>query len=197
MTVRRIFTKIYIFISLSLAFFRKPGKLGSHTGSKWWPGDPDVEDDPNDPLTRWLNDPVSCLLTTYPNHRMSQHPPRSITVLGKDLITDNFPTVSLVSLTLVSSLECWIMMFINYYITRPTYYTCVQLQFDRLRVVIKRLILLCYILCYGNSHSSFVNRSIQHIGQNVIATALLMSLFPAVVSSPIFSIALLAEKSSL
>jgi len=35
-------------------FFRKPEKLGSHhTGSKWWPGDPDVKGDPNDPLTRW------------------------------------------------------------------------------------------------------------------------------------------------
>ena len=43
------------------AFFRKPEKLGSHTGSKWWPGDPDVKDDPNDPLTRWPNDPVPCL----------------------------------------------------------------------------------------------------------------------------------------
>jgi len=33
-------------------FFRKPEKLGSHTGSKLRPGDPDVKDDPNDPLTR-------------------------------------------------------------------------------------------------------------------------------------------------
>ena len=40
------------------AFFRKPEKLGSHTGSKWWPGDPD----PYDPLTRWPNDPVPRLL---------------------------------------------------------------------------------------------------------------------------------------
>jgi len=79
---------------------------------------------------------------------MSQHPLRSITVLGKDLITDNFPTVSLLSQTLVSSLECWIMMFINYYITRPTYYTCVQLQFDRLRVVIKRLIIMLYVMLW-------------------------------------------------
>jgi len=31
MTVGRLFTKIYIFI---LGFFRKPEKLGSHTGSK-------------------------------------------------------------------------------------------------------------------------------------------------------------------
>jgi len=46
------------------AFFRKPEKLGSHTGSKWWPGDPDVKVDPNDPLTRWHNDPVPCLYGT-------------------------------------------------------------------------------------------------------------------------------------
>jgi len=38
------------YISLSWAFFRKPEKLGSHTGSEWWPGDPDVKDDPNDPV---------------------------------------------------------------------------------------------------------------------------------------------------
>jgi len=36
---RRIFTKVFISISLSWAFFRKPEKLGSHTGSKWWPID--------------------------------------------------------------------------------------------------------------------------------------------------------------
>jgi len=59
MTVGRIFTKIYIFISLSWTFFRKPEKLGSHSGSKWWPGDPDVKDDPNDPLTRWPKWPSS------------------------------------------------------------------------------------------------------------------------------------------
>jgi len=46
-----------------LGFFRKPEKLGSHTGSKWWPGDPDEKDDPNDPLTRWPNDPVPCLMS--------------------------------------------------------------------------------------------------------------------------------------
>jgi len=45
-------------------FFRKPEKLGSHTGSKWWPGDPDVKDDPHDLLTRWPNDPVRCLVPT-------------------------------------------------------------------------------------------------------------------------------------
>ena len=41
------------------AFFRKPEKLGSHTRR-----DPDVKDDPNDPLTRWPNDAIPCLLTT-------------------------------------------------------------------------------------------------------------------------------------
>ena len=61
MTVVRIFTNIYIFI---LCFFQKPEKLGSHTGSKWWPCDPDVEDNPNDQLTRWPNDPVLCLTAT-------------------------------------------------------------------------------------------------------------------------------------
>jgi len=49
---------LYIFI---LGFFWKSEKLGSHTGSKWWPGNPDVKDNPNDPLTRWPNDPVPCL----------------------------------------------------------------------------------------------------------------------------------------
>ena len=48
-----------------LDIFSKTGKKpGLHTGSKWWPGDPDVKDDPNDPLTRWPNDPVPCLLLT-------------------------------------------------------------------------------------------------------------------------------------
>jgi len=47
---------------LYLGLFRKTEKLGSHTGSKWWPGDPDVKDDPNDPLTRWPIDPVPCLM---------------------------------------------------------------------------------------------------------------------------------------
>ena len=46
------------------AFFWKPEKLGSHTWSKWRPGDPDVKDDPNDPLTRLPNDPVPCLTTS-------------------------------------------------------------------------------------------------------------------------------------
>ena len=55
--------KIYIFISLSW-FFWKPKKLGSYTASNWGPGDPDVKDDPNDPLTRWPNDPVPCLVGT-------------------------------------------------------------------------------------------------------------------------------------
>jgi len=59
MTVGRILIKIYIFISLSWAFLKTGKKLGSHTGSKWWP---DVKDDQNDPLTRWPNDPVPCLV---------------------------------------------------------------------------------------------------------------------------------------
>ena len=46
-----------------LGIFQKPEKFGSHTGSKWWPGDPDVKDDPNDPLTRWPSDPVPCLMS--------------------------------------------------------------------------------------------------------------------------------------
>ena len=61
MTVGRIFTKIYIFISLFWAFFRKPEKLGSHTRSEWWPGDqvtrwPERERWPTwpiDPMTQW------------------------------------------------------------------------------------------------------------------------------------------------
>ena len=55
------FSPKYISLYLYLGLFRKPEKLGFHTGSKWWPGDPDVKDDPNDPLTRWPNDPVPCL----------------------------------------------------------------------------------------------------------------------------------------
>ena len=52
---------IYFYIFGVMGIFRKPEKLGSHTGSKWWLGDPDVKDDPDDPLTRWPNDPVPCL----------------------------------------------------------------------------------------------------------------------------------------
>ena len=55
------FSQKYISLYLYLGLFRKSEKLGSHTGSIWWPGDPDVKDDPNDPLTRWPNDPVPCL----------------------------------------------------------------------------------------------------------------------------------------
>jgi len=63
MTVGRIFTKKYIYLYIIiLGFFQKHEKLGSHTRSKWWPGDPDVKNDPNDPLTRWPNDPVPCLV---------------------------------------------------------------------------------------------------------------------------------------
>jgi len=62
MTVGRIFTKIYIFISLSWAFFRKPEKLGSHTRSEWWPGDP---------VTRW---PERERWPTWPIDPMTQWP---------------------------------------------------------------------------------------------------------------------------
>jgi len=50
--------------------------LFSKTGKNWvshrvrmmtrWSGDPDVNDDPSDPLTRWPSDPVPCLI---PIHR--------------------------------------------------------------------------------------------------------------------------------
>jgi len=54
MTVGRIFTKIYIFISLSWAFYenRKNTGLTPSQNDDPVPGDPDVKDDPNDPLTR-------------------------------------------------------------------------------------------------------------------------------------------------
>ena len=48
--------------ALHFGHFRKPEKLGSYTGSKWWPCDPDAKDDPNDPSTRWPGDPVPCLV---------------------------------------------------------------------------------------------------------------------------------------
>ena len=38
------------------AFFRKPEKLWSHTGSKWWPGDQDVK---MTQMTHWTGDPVT------------------------------------------------------------------------------------------------------------------------------------------
>jgi len=71
MTVGRIVKNIYLFMKrfflyyfilfIFLYFFRKPGKLGSHTGWNRWPGDPDVKDDP---LNRWPNDPVPCLIAS-------------------------------------------------------------------------------------------------------------------------------------
>ena len=51
------------------AFFSKTGKTRvSHRVEMMTrcPGDPDVKDDPNDPLTRWPNDPVPCLVSSYP-----------------------------------------------------------------------------------------------------------------------------------
>ena len=71
-------------IYLYLGFFRKPEKLGSHIGSKWWPADPGVKDDPNDPLTRWPNDQVPCL--------MSAATTRSIT-LPKTVVIDTARSV--------------------------------------------------------------------------------------------------------
>jgi len=62
------------YISLYLCLGR-----GSHTGSKWWPGDPvtpadpDVKDDPNDPLTRWPNHPVPCLVQAASNTTSIRH----------------------------------------------------------------------------------------------------------------------------
>ena len=47
------------------AFFSKTGKTRvSHRVKMMtrWHGDPDVKGDPNDPLTRWPNDPVPCLV---------------------------------------------------------------------------------------------------------------------------------------
>jgi len=54
MTVGRIFTKIYIFISLSWAFFENRKNSGLTPGKNDDPmtGYPDVKDDQNDPLTR-------------------------------------------------------------------------------------------------------------------------------------------------
>ena len=58
---------LYIFI---LGFFSKTGKTRVTHRVKMitrWPGDPDVKDDPNDPndpLTRWPNDPVPCLTSS-------------------------------------------------------------------------------------------------------------------------------------
>ena len=47
------------------AFFSKTGKkLGSHTGSKWWPGDPVTRTWKMTQITHWLNDRVPCLLHT-------------------------------------------------------------------------------------------------------------------------------------
>jgi len=57
---------LYIFI---LGFFSKTVKTRvSHRVKMMtrWPDDPDVKDDPNDPLTRWPNDPVPCLGSTMP-----------------------------------------------------------------------------------------------------------------------------------
>ena len=95
MTVGRIFTKIYIFISLSWDFFQKLEKLKSHTESKWWPGDPDVKDDPNDPLTRWPNYTVPCLMYSRfcPDFLPSLCPPLSFFLSFPALLPNSFPSL--------------------------------------------------------------------------------------------------------
>ena len=40
-------------------FFRKPEKLGSHTGSKWWPGDPVTRTWKTTQMTHWPGDPMT------------------------------------------------------------------------------------------------------------------------------------------
>ena len=53
-----LYHKVTIYIRISnvrfalRAFFENRKKLGSHNESDWWPGDQDVNGDPNDPLTR-------------------------------------------------------------------------------------------------------------------------------------------------
>ena len=69
MTVGRMFTKIYILISLSRAFFENRKLRVSHRVKMMtrWPCDPDVKDDPNDthlPGEWWPNDPVPCLVAS-------------------------------------------------------------------------------------------------------------------------------------
>jgi len=47
---------LYIFI---WGFFQKPGKPGSHTGSKWWPGDPVTRTWKMTQMTHWPGDPMT------------------------------------------------------------------------------------------------------------------------------------------
>ena len=47
------FSQKNLSLYLYLGFFRKPEKLGSHTGSKWWPG--------CERWPKWPGDPVPCL----------------------------------------------------------------------------------------------------------------------------------------
>jgi len=54
-----------------LGIFSNTGK--THIGSKWWPGNLDVKDDPNDPMTRWPNDPVPCLRYTVSYNMLSSN----------------------------------------------------------------------------------------------------------------------------
>ena len=41
------------------AFFRKPEKLGSYTGSKWWPSDPVTRTWKMTQMTHWPGDPMT------------------------------------------------------------------------------------------------------------------------------------------
>ena len=47
------------------AFFRKPEKLGSHTGSKWWPGDPLTQTWKMTQMTHWPGDPMTQFHVCY------------------------------------------------------------------------------------------------------------------------------------
>ena len=56
------------------AFFRKQEKLGSHTGSKWWPGDPVNRMWKITQMTHWPGDPVTHFrvwCARYPVHTVS------------------------------------------------------------------------------------------------------------------------------
>ena len=59
------------YISLSWAFFENRKNSGFTPGQN---GDPDVKDDP---LTRWPNDPVPCLVHTTSRHREKETEKRS------------------------------------------------------------------------------------------------------------------------
>ena len=69
------------------AFFSKTGKkLGFHAGSKWWPHVTD------DPLTRWPNDPVPCLVDKTNEWRMNE---RSIPLIVKKVTAADWVVIEL------------------------------------------------------------------------------------------------------